>query len=91
METFKDDDRRYLAWVAQHPRGYVLNTADPPEPSYLILHRASCHTIQGSPPRGDTWTGNMRKFAAEHKAELKGFARVELGGDPTPCGACQPE
>jgi hypothetical protein len=91
MEHFEDDDRSYLTWIAQHPAGFVLNTGNPPTPSYLILHRATCTTISVGPPRGETWTMNMRKFCADHKSELKGYARVELGGEPSACGACHPE
>ncbi len=56
-----------------------------------MLHRASCTTITGTPPRGDNWTSSYRKFCAEHKSELTGFARVEIGGDRTPCSVCHPD
>jgi hypothetical protein len=69
----------------------VLNANSPPSPRYLILHRATCFTISGSPPAGENWTVGMSKFCAEHKAELKGFARVVVGGEATPCGTCNPE
>lgn len=71
MQPFEDDDRGYLTWIAQHPGGDVLNTANPPGPSYLILHRATRSTTTGLPTRGDNWTRAYLVFCAEHKAELK--------------------
>lgn len=90
MLTFVDDDRGYLTWVAQHPGGIVLNTARKPAPEYLILHRATSFTITGSPAKGEYWTRDFIKHCAEHRAELRGFARVECGGEAQSCGVCQP-
>ena len=90
MITFTDDDRAYLTWIAQHPKGYVLNTARQPTPNYLILHRASCPTISGTPARGERWTRDLIKHCSEHHAELRGFARVECRGEAQACGICQP-
>jgi hypothetical protein len=39
VQEFQDDDAGYLAWVQQHPDGFVLNTERRPSPNYLILHR----------------------------------------------------
>ena len=90
MTTFIDDDRGHLTWVAQHPGGFALNTARKPTPEYLILHRAAYSTITGSPARGQFWTKDFIKHCAEHRTELRGFARVECGGEAQDCGVCQP-
>ena len=31
MIRFKDDDLGYLAWIAAHPNGFVLNVRFPPD------------------------------------------------------------
>ena len=90
MITFVDDDRGYLTWVAKHPGWFVRNTARNPTPEYLILHRATCSTITGTPAKGQYWTKDFIKHCAEHRAELRGFARVECGGEAQDCGVCQP-
>ncbi len=52
MRRFEDDDDGYLHWLGTHPDLHVLNTARNPTPAYLVLHRATCHTISGTPARG---------------------------------------
>ena len=47
-----DGDTGYLAWVAGHPRGCVVNTFRKSDRRYLMLHRATCGTITGNPARG---------------------------------------
>lgn len=90
MLTFVDDDRGDLTWVAQHPGGFVLNTARKTTPEYHILHRATCSTITGTLAKGDHWTKDLIRHCAEQRAELRGFARVECGGEAQDCGVCQP-
>ena len=46
---FIEDDKGYVAWLAGHPDGFVLNCERPPRPAYLMLHRATCWTISGAP------------------------------------------
>ena len=48
---FKDDDSGYREWLADHQGSdtYVLNAERNPKPAYLILHRATCHTVSGEP------------------------------------------
>jgi len=52
MDRFRDDDSGYLKWLTAHPDGFVLNAARNPTPAYLVLHRASCDTINGTPTLG---------------------------------------
>jgi hypothetical protein len=35
MESFVDDDIGYLAWLAAHPDGFVMNADRDPAPTYL--------------------------------------------------------
>ena len=90
MTTFIDDDRGYLSWIRQNPLGFVLNTNRTPTPEYLILHKATCPSISGLPSKGEFWTKDLIKQCADHQIELRGFARVECGGDAQDCGMCQP-
>ena len=38
MIRFSDDDLGYLAWIAAHPDGFVLNVRYPPDPHCVVLH-----------------------------------------------------
>jgi hypothetical protein len=86
MQRFVDDDRGYLDWLDHHPDGFVINTGRTPSAAYLILHRAGCRTITGTPARGTTFTGDYAKVGGERN-ELEEFAR-HLGGHAQPCGLC---
>ncbi len=65
MQTFVDDDEGYLAWLRDHPGGYVVNADRPPNPSYLRLHRTTCRTISGQPASGRAWTVTSTKVCGE--------------------------
>jgi hypothetical protein len=86
VKHFVDDDAAYLGWVADHPSDYVINTGRNPSAAYLMLHRASCHTITGVPARGSTFTGDYSKICGG-RGELEAFA-AELGGSVKLCGIC---
>jgi hypothetical protein len=45
VEVFRDAEAQYLAWIARHPGGWVVNSTRSPAPGYLMLHRADCWTI----------------------------------------------
>ncbi|GAA1297173.1 hypothetical protein Psi02_14030 [Planotetraspora silvatica] len=87
MSPFIDDDAGYLKWLAEHPDEFVVNTARKPHPSYLVLHRATCTFITGSPTRGTRWTGDYVKYCGG-LSELQSWALTEVGGDLQPCGHC---
>jgi hypothetical protein len=89
--TFIDDDTGYLAWIAAHPDGYVVNTHRTRTQSYLILHRSRCHTISGRPARGATWTeGNYSKVCCADRTALVDWLERSVGVAPQPCGTCAP-
>ena len=88
--TFVDDDDGYLAWLAAHQRGYVLNHERNPSSRYLVLHRAGCRTVaprDGSDTR--TWTSAYPKTCAATSAALTDWAATNAGRPPSPCGTCQ--
>lgn len=88
VEIFRDDDAGYLAWLARHPEGYVLNAARSPRPNNLVLHRASCRTINGVPTRGGPWTGPYIKICADDPLRIAAWAGATVGAAPRPCGSC---
>ena len=73
---FFEDDVAYLDWVEGNQQGFVVNSFRGPDLRYLILHRASCHTIRGKPARGERWTtGAFIKACCETRTELDQRAR----------------
>jgi hypothetical protein len=54
---FRDDDAGYLAWLATHPDGYVINIARGHSATQARVHHAGCGTISGQNPSGGPWTG----------------------------------
>lgn len=87
VRKFEDDDGGYERWLADHPDLFVLNTARSPAPNYLMLHRATCRTISGTPSRGARWTGDYIKFCGL-RSELEAFAQTEVGGAAFACRLC---
>ena len=81
---FMDNDKGYVAWLAEHPNGYVLNCERPPRPSGLTLHRATCWTI--SRASGSNWTVNYQKVCADTFEEINAWASQI--GPPWCCGFC---
>src|SRR5581483_4125612 len=61
--VFHDDDDGYLAWLASNARGWLVDANAALGRDDLVLHRASCWTVTGSPAKGTTqitgpsWTG----------------------------------
>jgi hypothetical protein len=90
MREFRDDDAGYLAWLAAHPDGYVINIARRYYLSTARVHHARCRTISGQNPRGGAWTGPYVKVCAEHLAELGQWAINQVGEPIPPCGSCHP-
>lgn len=61
---FEQDEAAYLAWLAAHPEGFVVNTTRPPKPGYMVLHKADCHTIS-------QYTRNAREGGFTERQYLK--------------------
>ena len=80
VAVFLDDEGGYLEWLPRHPDGFVTNAARRPRADYLILHRASCHTISGTPARGSRWTTGDFTRVSSWSAEdnRQGVLAVEL-------------
>ena len=87
---FRDDDAGYLAWLATHPEGYVINIARSHNATQARVHHAGCQTICGQISVGRGWTGPYVKVCAEHLAELEQWAIETVGQPISPCGTCRP-
>jgi hypothetical protein len=90
MERFEDDDHGYLAWLQQHPIGYVANAERRLSANHLILHKVSCATISGRPANGQHWTRDYVKLCSVNRTELAAWANQAVGGQLKPCGLCAP-
>lgn len=88
VQIFRDDEEGYLAWLAGHPAGFVLNVNRSPRPNYLILHRAACRTISGRPTRGGPWTGPYIKVCSDDELQLAAWTGKTVRAAPTRCGVC---
>lgn len=88
--TFVDDETGYLAWVRDHPHGFVVNTHRHPSASYLKLHRSTCSFVSGTPLRGTVWTKDYSKVCANDVTALHAWARETVGGALSACSHCAP-
>jgi len=85
-----DDDDGYLAWLAAHPEGYVINIARGHYAGDARAHHAGCRTISSQIPRGRGWTRNYVKVCADGLGELERWAQRQVGRPIKSCGTCQP-
>jgi hypothetical protein len=88
MRRFVNDDAGYGAWLAAHPRGYVLNTFPHVTSTYLVLHRAACRTINRPLAAGRSWTIQYGKTCADDRPEIEAWSLRETGMSVKPCGIC---
>lgn len=90
MEEFRNDDRGYLDWVARNPAGYVINIQRSLNSRDARFHRADCHTVTGTPPRGRAWTGPYVKICSLDIGALDEWATRQIGAPIRRCGTCRP-
>lgn len=80
VERFDDGDGPYYEWIAQHPRGYVVNAERNPKPSDLRLHVATCRQIS-SPRHDGAYTERQYiKVCSTSRRALERWAQDEIGG-----------
>lgn len=66
IQTFRDDDPAYEAWLDHHPNGYVVNNHG----SYQRLHMACCSDLQRTTHNGASKTG-ATKHCSDNRYELE--------------------
>lgn len=91
MEKFVKNDKGYHIWLNKKPNGFVLNANNPPNARYLIAHRASCHSIIGTPSRGKIWTQRYIKVCGETLHDLKQWTLENFNREPHCCRHCSPD
>ena len=91
MQVFDHDDAGYVGWLEANPHGFVLNSYRSPQPSYLILHRATCSSISRTSEPPVRWTtSDFIKICSNEVTEIEAWCRRETGTGPQPCGMCRP-
>lgn len=90
-QWFLNDDEGYVAWLAAHDDGFVLNTYAHIAAGYLVVHRAGCRTINRELAAGKAWTVQYGKACADSVDDLLVWAAERTGGTPHGCGMCQPD
>ncbi len=88
MERFVDNDAGYVAWLARHRGGFVLNTFPHVSSSYLVLHRAACRMVNRPLAAGRHWTHQYGKACSDDRSELAIWALRETGKGISACGSC---
>ncbi|MEX3937392.1 hypothetical protein AB4Y32_37640 [Paraburkholderia phymatum] len=100
-ETFRKDERGYLAWLAANPQGFVLNRyRNENSASYLVLHRATCRLVSqlsGNARAGGFTERGYIKICASDVETLAGYARQHASKHGKPgrsfskvCAICDP-
>jgi hypothetical protein len=84
------DNDSYLRWTAMHAGGYVINIQRSLNASDARLHRASCHWINGVPPRGDGFVGSYIKVCSDSLVDLSAWVTERVRSTIRPCGTCRP-
>lgn len=94
MIQFDNDGQSYFAWLSGHPNGFVLNVRKRYDPSYVVLHRASCGTISSSKLVEGAYTERkLNKWCADTIDALRPAAKREGRADGSfsqQCGQCRP-
>ena len=92
MIQFRNEDAAYSRWISDtaNQAGYVVNSYRVPDQSYLVLHRATCHSISGQPTNGKSWTRDYTKTCSGDLTELKEWSEGEIHRALTGCGLCKP-
>ncbi len=95
-KEFLDDEAGYLAWIKEHPNGYVLHTERLRNPYYMILHRAACPIISKYSARARPGCFTERDFIKVCCVSAEGLrAWVKKHGRPdgsfsSECSGCRP-
>jgi len=88
MHFFVDDDAGYRDWLSLNPDGFVLNTFAHVSANYLLLHRATCRTINRQLAPHRSWTAQYGKACAARRSELEEWVVAKVGKVAEPCGHC---
>jgi hypothetical protein len=91
MIIFIHEDGAYLAWLARHRQGLVVDWLRKPTRKHPVLHRATCSEIRhSSGPRSHWTTGRHLKACATDVDELREWVQEETDVPLEYCTSCQP-
>lgn len=94
FNVFQTIDEQYLAWMHQHPEGFVLNTTRH-NSGYAMLHRSGCHhiAVHNSNYADDAFTGHQYiKVCADYASTLHTWARANRQSATFRiCSSCKPK
>lgn len=95
FEEFIHREADYLAWVARHPNGFVLNAGSKPRAAYMPLHTATCRTVTQyqKSARKDAFTGRgyIKVCSNDPSALLVWMARYGAKNFSRLCSKCKPD
>ena len=96
LKIFDGNDSLYITWVNVNPAGFVINTRRKPDPKYMVLHRAICHSItkytEMAKPGGFTERSYM-KVCANNITDLRSWVKRHGRSDESfskECKLCKP-
>lgn len=97
ITIFDNDDRAYLKWLSSHPEGFVVNGRRKFDPDYLVLHRATCGSVnvfRGMEEKPGGFTErNYVKLCGESISSLERHLGYFTGSSQPfskECSACKP-
>jgi len=89
-------DDLYMDWLDRNPEGFVINSHRDPDPTYIVLHRATCHSISQytrSSSEGAFTERSYIKTCSPSIDELRDWAHHNGRADRAfsrECGFCKP-
>lgn len=96
IAIFHDSDAEYTAWLLDHPGNYVVNTRNTYSPSYMVLHRGSCATVNPSASNSEPGAFTERDYIKLCSTDLGALERLvsalgrENGSFSGECSKCAP-
>jgi hypothetical protein len=92
VKEFEPDDEKYLAWINEHPDGFILTSFKSLYPPHTVIHRASCDkikTLKGSAkPGGFTERGYIKVYATSVSLLENWVHQKRVDGSSRPCTNC---
>ena len=90
-QWFLNDDAGYLAWLAAHDEGFVLNTYAHIAAGYLVVHQGEVPHDQPRARRRQALDGAIREGVRRLGRRGPRWARERTTGTPHGCGSCRPD
>jgi hypothetical protein len=92
VKEFEPDDGKYLAWIHEHPDGFILTSSKSLYPPYTVIHRASCDkikTLKGNAKPGGFTERDYIKVYATSVGVLKNWVHQKrVNGSSRECSKC---